>query len=101
MSKKVHDIRKVYLEATMCVLECFVEFYVFFCMKCMLEVLNSHAKIFGLDMSEKPSPKTIQGPLMKDPCWWTKMPKAVPPTEGNQGLVAWSTPRGWTASWIT
>ena len=29
-SKNVHDIRKVYLEMTLCVLACFAKFYVFY-----------------------------------------------------------------------
>ena len=29
-SKNVHDVRKVCLEMTLCVLACFIEFYVFF-----------------------------------------------------------------------
>ena len=29
-SKNVHDVRRVCLETTLCVLACFVEFYVFF-----------------------------------------------------------------------
>ena len=29
MSKNVHDVRKVFFETTLCILEYFVEFYVF------------------------------------------------------------------------
>lgn len=33
MSEKVYDVRKVFLEMTLCVLACFLEFYAFYFVK--------------------------------------------------------------------
>ena len=61
-SKNVHDVRKVCLETNLCVLECFIEFYVLVLDEIYVRGLKSYTIMFGL---ERPS-KYPQGPS-KDP----------------------------------
>ena len=77
-SKNVHDIRKVCLQTTLCVLACFVKFYMFFWTKLMWQVLNSYIYIFGLEMSGRNSPWTIQVSLRKDPSCEPRLPRPGP-----------------------
>ena len=50
-SKNFHDVLKVYLETTVCVCACFVEYSVFVFDAIDVYVLNSYAKIFWLEKS--------------------------------------------------
>ena len=53
----VHDIRKNCLEITLCVLVCFVEFYVFVMDELGVGVLNLYMNIFKFKNSGKKVPK--------------------------------------------
>ena len=52
---------------TLCILKCFIEFYVFVLDEIDVEDPNFYTNVFALEMSEKTSPRTNQGSLRKDP----------------------------------
>ena len=97
-SKKVDDVRKIILETTLCVLACFIKLYVFVLDKIDMggtKIVYDHIR-YGNVCGK--TPRTIQGSLRKDSCWWSNLPKAVPPTDGKRRLVASSTPHSWRES---
>lgn len=53
--------------------------------------------IFKFEIYGKISPRTNHAPLKKDTLRWPKLPKTVPPTDGNPQPVGWSMPRRWRA----
>ena len=57
-SKNIHDVRKVCLETTLCVLACFVKFYVLVLDEVHLGGLNLYKNIFGLETSGLMSSRT-------------------------------------------
>ena len=65
--KDVHDVRKVCLETTLCVIACFDEFYVLVLDEIDVICIKSYASIFEFKTSRQTSPRTNQGSLRKDP----------------------------------
>ena len=80
--KNVHDVWMVFLETTLCVIACFVEFYVFHFNEIYFCRSQNRIQTFsGWKRLGKKSPRTIQGSLRKDPRWWQKQPNVHPPPE--------------------
>ena len=97
-SKNVHDVQKVCLEKNLCVLSCFVEFYEF-----VFDEINIGVPKLLYNLGYKHSgniPRTIQESLRKDPCWWPKLPKAVPHTDENNGQWPGRRPVGGGSRWV-
>ena len=102
-SKNIHDIRKVCLQTTLCVLSYFINFYFF-----LDEIDMGGPKLeyehIRLEMSEETSPRTIQRSLRKDPFFETGLPKIVINEGCRRGLIGQSNPIRWdslvtTLSW--
>ena len=71
-SKKVYYVWNICLERTLCVLVCFVEFYVFVMDELGVGVLNLYMNIFKFKNSGKKVPKDQPRFLQEGPFVWAK-----------------------------
>ena len=67
----------------------------------ILEVLKSYTIMFGLETSEKTSPRTIQGFLRKDQKLVSRLPKTDQTTEAVDAQWVNQCPVSWVSSFET
>ena len=96
----VHDIRKVFLETTLCVYACLSSFMCLFLMKLIWEVLNSYMNVLKFKKYGWKSSRTNQVSLRKDPFLEAKTAKTPRNDGGSRRLAIRSTPRQWE-SWFS
>ena len=84
MSNNVHNIRKVCLETTLCVLACFVEFYLFVLNEIVLRYPKIVYKYIRVGNIRHKIPKEQPGVLEERPMFEQRVPSPAPNDGGNR-----------------